>query len=143
MHPTFMRQVTWPRALLSGLMLAMGVLHFTHASTFSSVVPDYLPAPLLLVHLSGVCEIALGLGLLFEPTRVLAAWGLFALYIAVFPANVHMALHPDLPIAGIPTGLRLSPLALWLRLPVQLVFLYWAYRYTRPAAQTASEYQNR
>ena len=126
----------WPRALLSVLMTIVGVMHFTHAPTFASIVPDYLPAPLLLVYVSGALEIGLGVSLMLEPTRVLAAWGLFALYMAVFPANVHMALHPDLPIAGLPETLRLSPVALWLRLPVQLLLLAWAYRYTRPRARS-------
>jgi uncharacterized membrane protein len=121
------------RGLLAGFLTLMGVLHFTHDQVFAAVVPDYLPQPLLLVYLSGICEIALGFALLFERTRVPAAWGLMALFVAVFPANVHMALHPDLPITGVPSDLRPSPLTLWLRLPLQLVFLYWAYRYTRPA----------
>jgi uncharacterized membrane protein len=136
MHSTPFGNISVLRALLGAFMTLMGVLHFTHADVFASVVPDYLPAPLLLVYVSGICEIALGVGLLFERTRTLAAWGLIALYIAVFPANVHMALHPDLPLAGIPPDMRPSALGLWLRLPFQLVFLYWAYRYTRPAVSS-------
>jgi uncharacterized membrane protein len=128
--------MTAPRALLSALMVSMGVLHFTHAATFASIVPDYLPAPLLLVYVSGVFELVLGAALLFEPTRVMAAWGLLALYVAVFPANVHMALHPELAIAGMDPALRLSPTTLWLRLPLQLVFLAWAYRYTKPRTRS-------
>lgn len=133
MHSTLFGGMTALRGLLAGFMTLMGVLHFTHGPVFAAVVPDYLPQPLLLVYLSGICELALGVGLLFERTRVPAAWGLMALFVAVFPANVHMALHPDLPISGVPPDLRPSSLALWLRLPLQLLFLYWAYRYTRPA----------
>jgi uncharacterized membrane protein len=139
MNSTFFGHMTWPRALLSGFMLTIGVLHFTHAPTFASIIPDYLPAPLTLVYVSGVFEILLGGALLFEPTRPLAAWGLCALYIAVFPANVHMALHPDLPIAGITEASRLPPLALWLRLPLQLGFVLWAYRYTRPGSRRLAQ----
>jgi uncharacterized membrane protein len=124
------------RLLLAALMLGMGILHFTKDDLFAAVVPDYLPAHLLLVYLSGVAEIALGLMLCLPRTRVLAAWGLVALYVAVFPANVHMALHPDLPLPG--ASFHPSPLALWLRLPFQLVFIYWAYRYTRPPKVRAS-----
>ena len=131
MQSTLLRHMSWPRAALGALMMAMGVLHFTHAATFASVVPDYLPAPLLLVYVSGVFELLFGGALLFEPTRPLAAWGLCALYVAVVPANVHMALHPDLPLAGISEAFRPSPLALWLRLPLQAVFIAWAYAYTR------------
>jgi uncharacterized membrane protein len=128
-----LRHLTWPQVVLGALMMVIGVLHFTHAPTFASIVPDYLPAPMLLVYVSGVCEVLLGTALLFEPSRVLAAWGLIALYVAVFPANVHMALHPDLPLAGIPETSRPSELALWLRLPLQLVLIAWAYRYTKAA----------
>ena len=133
MNSTPFGNMTPFRALLAGFMTLMGVLHFTHDQVFAAVVPGYLPQPMLLVYVSGICELALGVGLLFERTRVLAAWGLMALFVAVFPANVHMALHPELPITGVPSDLRPSVLALWLRLPFQLVFLYWAYRYTRPA----------
>jgi uncharacterized membrane protein len=125
------RQLEPARALLSVLMLGVGALHFTHAPLFAAIVPDYLPAHLLLVYLSGVAEICLGALLFFSRTRVLAAWGLIALYVAVFPANVNMALHPDLPLPGIAEPP--SPIALWLRLPLQLALIYWAYRYTRPA----------
>jgi uncharacterized membrane protein len=118
------------RALLGALMLGVGILHFTHAPLFAAIVPDYLPAHLLLVYVSGIAEMALGVLLWFSRTRVLAAWGLMALYVAVFPANLNMALHPDLPLPGITEPP--SSLALWLRLPLQLVLLYWAYRYTRP-----------
>ncbi|HEX6245157.1 MAG TPA: hypothetical protein VFZ61_29750, partial [Polyangiales bacterium] len=121
MRSTLFRNMTAFRALLAGFMTLMGVLHFTHDQVFAAVVPDYLPQPMLLVYLSGICEIALGLGLLFERTRVVAAWGLMALFVAVFPANLHMALHPDLPLAGVPSDMRPSALALWLRLPLQLV----------------------
>lgn len=110
-------------------MVVIGCLHFTHVQVFASIVPGYLPAPELLVYASGVSEVALGVGLLFERTRVLAAWGLMVLYVAVFPANVNMALHPHLPVAGV--DVSIPPLALWLRLPLQLALLYWAYRYTR------------
>jgi uncharacterized membrane protein len=113
-------------------MVIAGVLHFSHAQTYASVVPDYLPAPLLLVWISGLAEIALGLGLLFEPTRKLAAYGLVALLIAVFPANIHMALHPELKPAGLPPDWPPpSAVMLWLRLPLQFVFIAWALRYVK------------
>jgi uncharacterized membrane protein len=125
-------QLSLDRILLALLMAIVGVLHFTHAATFASIVPDYLPAPLALVWISGACELGLGLALLFEKTRVLAAWGLVALYVAVFPANIHMALHPDLPLAGVPEAWHPSAASLWLRLPLQLGFIAWALQYRRP-----------
>ena len=130
------RNLTAGRMVLSAIMVTIGILHFTHGQVFASIVPDYLPAPLLLVYASGVFEIALGVGLLLERTRVLAAWGLVALYVAVFPANIHMALHPDLHIAGVDPSFRLSPVLLWLRLPLQPLLMYWAYLYTRKGAGT-------
>jgi uncharacterized membrane protein len=69
-----------------------------------------------------------------ERTRVLAAWGLIALFVAVFPANVNMALHPELTIVGAPAWLpKPTALASWLRLPFQFALIYWAYLYTRKA----------
>jgi uncharacterized membrane protein len=120
-------------------MVMMGILHFTHAATFASIMPAYLPWHLELVYLSGVFELGLGLALLFERTRRLAAWGLIALFVAVFPANINMALHPDLPIAGLPPGLPTPPpLALWLRLPLQFALIAWAARYRHASATDAS-----
>lgn len=118
------------RLILGIVMMAVGVLHFTHVQLFTSIVPDYLPAPQFLVYLSGVIEIGLGIGLLIERTRVPAAWALIALYVAVFPANINMALHPDMPLGGV--DVSIPPILLWLRLPLQLALIYWAWLYTRP-----------
>jgi uncharacterized membrane protein len=121
------------RPVLSFLMVTMGVLHFTHAATFVSIMPAWLPLHFLLVYLSGAIEITLGLMLSYAPTQVLAGWGLIALYVAVFPANLNMALHPDLPLAGVPDWLpRPSAIGLWVRLPLQAGLIYWAWLYTKP-----------
>lgn len=135
MNLKLFRRLEPARLLLGALMLGVGILHFVKDELFAAIVPDYLPAHLLLVYVSGVAEITLGVMLWFARTRVLAAWGLMALYVAVFPANVNMALHPDLPLPGV--AVPPSPLMLWLRLPLQLGLLYWAYRYTRPAREPA------
>jgi uncharacterized membrane protein len=98
---------------------------------FVSIVPPYLPWPVVLVYVSGVAEILLG-GLLMLPmTSRLAAWGLIALLVAVFPANIHMALNPQL----FPD---ISRTALWVRLPLQGVFVAIAYWFTRPVQRPAS-----
>jgi uncharacterized membrane protein len=113
--------------LLSAGMVAVGISHFVAPAPFVAIVPRWLPSPELLVYVSGACEVAGGLGLLHPRTRVPAAWGLFALYLAVFPANVNMAIH------GIsPTGTPVPAWAAWGRLPFQLVFLAWAWWLTRP-----------
>jgi uncharacterized membrane protein len=124
------------RALL-GLMALLytvaGVAHFANPGPFVQMVPDYLPWPLGLVYLSGIAESSLGLLLLWPRTRRLAAWGVIALLVAVFPANLHMAIHNIWP-TGMPAWLPPpSPLGLWLRLPLQLVLIAWAYVFTRPA----------
>jgi len=113
----------WALALL---MIAIGTLHFARPKPFVRIVPSFLPAPLALVYISGFFEILGGVGLLVPATRVWAAWGLIALYIAVFPANIYMltnniSLNPKKPIPR---------WALWLRLPFQLVFIAWAYSFT-------------
>ena len=112
------------RYLLVILFVVAGANHFLHTDFYVSIMPPYLPWHLELVYISGVAEMSLGLLLLLRRWSVYAGWGLIALLIAVFPANIHMALHPEL----YPT---LSTLGLWLRLPLQGVLMWWAYRYTR------------
>lgn len=107
------------RALLGGAMIAVGIMHFTHAPFFEKIVPAWLPAARLLVQISGVFEIALGAATFVPPVRRWAGFGLVALYLAVFPANVNMALHPEL-------GGDLPHWALWARLPLQALFIVWA-----------------
>ncbi|MDT5295234.1 MAG: hypothetical protein QOJ76_2114 [Acidobacteriota bacterium] len=104
-----------------------GVNHFINTAFYLKIMPPYLPWHLPLVYLSGVFEIALGVMLLMPRFTRAAGWGLIALLIAVSPANVHMAvnaeLYPEYSVA-----------ALWLRLPLQLVLIAWAYSYTSGAA---------
>lgn len=88
------------------------------------MVPPYVPAPEAMVVVSGVAEILLGVLVLVPATTQKAAWGLIALLIAVFPANVHMALHPEL----FPD---MTPAFLYARLPFQALFIFWAWIYTR------------
>lgn len=87
------------------------------------MIPQYLPAPKVLNVISGVAEIAGGIGVLFPQTRRYAGVGLIALLIAVFPANLHMAINEITP----PGMDDLEPWMAWVRLPFQLVFLYWVY----------------
>ncbi len=114
------------RWLLTIIMVGAGVYHFVNAPTFIAMVPAALPAPAALVYISGVAEICGGLGLILPQTRKLAGWGLVLLYLAVFPANVNMALN-DLPLGGDPV----PSWALWARLPLQAVLIAWAYWMTR------------
>lgn len=105
-----------------------GILHFAAADPFIRIVPGFLPFPAALVYISGAIEIALGILLLIPRTVPLAAWGLVALFIAVYPANINMAVN-RIHIEGLPDQ------SLWfhaLRLPFQFVLIAWAYWYTRP-----------
>jgi uncharacterized membrane protein len=111
-------------------MVTVGVLHFTNPEPFVRIVPAFLPAKLELVWLSGAAEILLGVGLLPSLTRRWASLGLVALLVAVFPANINMALNeiqlnPDDP---------LPVWAMWARLPFQLVFIATALFVGRDAA---------
>ena len=115
--------------LASLFFLFAGVSHFTSPGFFVSIMPPYLPAHLELVYLSGVFEILGGLGVLLPATRRWAGWGLLALLVAVYPANVHMALNPESFVAeGTPLW------ALYLRLPFQFVFMAWVWWATKPEA---------
>ena len=109
--------------LLGLLFAAAGVNHFLMPDKYVAIVPPYLPWPFVLVYHSGVAEVALGVLLLVPRFRSRAAWGLIVLLIAVFPANLHMALNPE-QFPDIP------PAALWVRLPLQGVLVAWAYWFT-------------
>ena len=115
------------RWLLTVFMVLAGVNHFLSPAVYEAMMPSALPAHLALVYVSGVFEILGGLGLILPATRRWAAWGIIALLVAVFPANVNMAIN-DLPLGSrdVPTW------ALWARLPLQLVMILWAYLFTRP-----------
>ena len=104
--------------------MVAGAGHFLVTQAYMGIMPDYLPAHRELVLLSGAAEMAGGLGVLLPRTRKAAAWGLIALLVAVMPANVWMAQHPQ-RYPGIPVWL------LWARLPLQLPLLWWAWLYTR------------
>lgn len=112
--------------LLALLFVAGGVNHFVNPKFYLSMMPDYLPAHALLVQLSGVFEVLGGIGLLVPATRTYAGYGLLALLVAVFPANLNMALHPD-KFPGVPLW------GLYLRLPLQAVLMAWVYWATRRA----------
>ncbi len=106
--------------LIALLFAAAGTAHFVRPSAFARIVPPYLPAPYALVYVSGAAELLGALGVLVPGLRRYAGWGLILLALAVFPANVHMALHPA-DFEGIPAW------ALYLRLPLQVALVGWIY----------------
>ena len=104
--------------------IAVGIAHFISPEPFVSIVPPYLPAHYTLVYVSGFFEVLGGFGILLRSSRQIAAWGLLALLVAVYPANIHMLVN-DVYIEGFPK-LRIG---LWLRMPLQFVFMaaiYWS-----------------
>jgi uncharacterized membrane protein len=118
------------RLLFGVFFLVAGVTHFTNRDFFTAIVPPYLPWPVMLVYVSGVAEIVIGVMLMVPATSRLAGWLAIALLIAVFPANIHMAmnpqLYPDVPLS-----------ALLIRLPLQGVLVALAYWFTRAAPSLA------
>jgi uncharacterized membrane protein len=112
------------RILLALFFIGAGINHFVRTGFYLRMMPPYVPFHLAMVQISGGAEILLGLLIAFRRPAPIAAWGLIALLVAVFPANVQMALHPE-------TFPEFSARALWLRLPLQPVMIAWAFWYTR------------
>lgn len=126
-----------PLCYVMGLFyVGAGVMHFVAPKVYARVVPPQLPRPLTLVYLSGIAEISLGIGVLIRRTRRRSAWGLIALLLAVFPANVTMAIN-EMGTDAVPDWASgIARLALWARLPLQGVLILWAWWYTRPPENT-------
>ncbi len=104
------------------LYILAGVMHFVFPKPYIRMIPKYLPFPKFLVAISGVLEILFGLMLFFPVTRNLGAWFLIILLIAVFPANIQMAINQK----------KYNPKYYWLallRLPLQLILMWWAFTY--------------
>src|SRR3954463_13498940 len=104
--------------LLGVTFIAAGALHFLRPRMYEAIMPRYLPAHRELVYASGVAELAGGAGLLHPRTARLAGWWLIATLLAIFPANVEMAVHSE-RFKHIPTPL------LWTRLPLQGALIAW------------------
>lgn len=119
-----------PSARALGVVFTIaGSLHFIRPAMYEAIMPPALPAHHELVLLSGAAEAAGGIAAFFPRLHPFARWWLIATLIAVFPANVHMAVNPD-DIKGLPD---VPQWALWARLPLQLAFIAWVVRATRPA----------
>ena len=109
-----------PRALLGATFLTTGILHFVRPRMYEAIMPRYLPAHRELVYISGLAEAASGLATLHPATRRAGGVLGIATLVAVFPANLHMALHPE-------RYRKIPPWALYARLPVQALFIYWVW----------------
>ena len=112
--------------IMSVSYVLVGVAHFINPDFFLNIMPDYLPWHLELVYISGAIEILLGVLLIFKKTRKLAGWGLIALLIAVFPANIYLVQSEEAQQA-----LEISREMSIVRLPFQLLFIAIAFWFTR------------
>lgn len=127
------RRRPWSRWLLGAVFVVAGIAHLVAPDVYVTAMPPWLPEPYLLVLLSGVAELAGGLGVLAPSASVrrAAGWGLAALLVAVYPANVEMALAQP------------GAWWLWARLPLQGALVAWALRasgaaYSRESRAAAS-----
>ena len=104
-----------------------GVNHFWHPAFYTNIMPLYFPWHLELVYLSGIAEILLGVGVCIERTRRVSAWLIVAMLLSFLPIHIDMLLHHADRFGSVPLA------GLWLRLPLQGLFIFWAWRYTGPA----------
>ena len=105
-------------------MIVAGINHFINPNFYLKMMPSYLPFHLELVYLSGVIEVLCGILLLIPKTKVWGAWLCILTFLAIFPANIYMAQNPEL-FQKIPREM------LYIRLPFQALFIYWAYIFTK------------
>ena len=125
----------WRKLVLFGLsafFIYFGVDHFINPDFYLSIMPPSFPLHEEAVYISGFFEIVGGIGVLIPRFRKIAGWGLVALLIAVYPANIYMAISPE-AFPDIPIEM------LYFRLALQFLFFYWAYSVTRPAFNLGSQ----
>ena len=107
--------------LMSLLYTAAGIYHFVKPKFYLAIMPPYIPNHKLMVLLSGITEVICGVGLLFTATRSLASWGIILMLISFLPVHIYMI--SSVKFAKIPE------LILYVRILLQFVLIYWAYRY--------------
>jgi uncharacterized membrane protein len=119
--------MTRSQKALAGFLSFAGAMHYVVPRAYEAAMPPSLPMHREAVLVSGLAEIAGGAAVLRRPTRRFARWWLLALLVAVFPANVHMAVSPE-QVQGLE---RVPRWALWARLPLQPLAMLWVWRATR------------
>lgn len=110
------------RIATGAAFILTGISHFVIPEKFTEMMPPFLPAPVFLIYLSGVFEILGGVGLMFSKTKIWAAAGLILLLLAVFPANIYVALN-NIQLGGFMN----YAIYQWLRLPLQFVLIAWVW----------------
>lgn len=116
-------ELPWHLYLMAILYVIAGLNHFRNPKLYLKIIPPYFPSPNLLNYLSGIAEVILGIGLCIPLLSEISAWGIIALLVAIFPANLYMFTNKK-------AGLGLSKTVLLIRLPLQIVLMIWAYSYT-------------
>ena len=114
------RNPAFYRGLVSIIFIGAGCLHLALPDPFLDAMPPSIPYPKAMIYLSGICEVAGGIGILIPRMRKLSAGGLILLLVAVFPANIHM-----FTVEWRKPEITWYSLFLLLRLPLQLVFMLW------------------
>jgi uncharacterized membrane protein len=104
--------------VVSLLFIVGGIMHFVKSAMYARIVPAWLPYPMFMIYLSGFFEVLGGIGVLIPQFRRAAGIGLILLLLAVFPANINMAIHA----ADFPEQFRWL---IWMRLPMQLLIIAW------------------
>ena len=125
----------WRKIVLFGLaafFINIGIDHFVNPDFYLSIMPPAFPMHAEAVYISGFFEVLGGICVLIPRLRRIAGWGLVALLVAVYPANIYMAITPE-AFTDFPVAL------LYVRLVFQFVFFYWAFSVTRPAYNTVDE----
>jgi len=113
----------WHLYLMAFLYIIAGINHFRKPGMYIRIIPPFFKNPKLINTLSGIAEMLLGILLMFPFSKRFAAWGIIALLIAIFPANLFMFQDKK-------ASFGLSKWILFVRLPLQIVLIYWAYQYT-------------
>lgn len=108
------------RSFAGPVMIAAGINHFVNPDFYLKIIPAGLPAPEALVYVSGAAQSLTALGTMFPRTRRGAGWVLIATLVAIYPANIYMAVNPE-KFPSIPQW------ALLARLPLQFLFIYWVW----------------
>jgi uncharacterized membrane protein len=121
--------MSWSQRALAAFFTTMGTLHFVIPRSFEAIMPPSLPYHREAVIASGVAELAGGAAVTNRRTRRFARWWLLGLLVAVFPANVHMAVNPE-QVRGLDLE-KVPRWTLWARLPLQPLAMIWVWRATR------------
>ncbi|QIP14814.1 hypothetical protein G8759_20415 [Spirosoma aureum] len=115
---TFHNDMLWATTTM---FVLIGLMHLRKPDQLTYMIANFMPNARLLVLLSGVAEVMLGIGMVFSETRILAAWGLILLLMAMFPANINVAVNKLPPPGNLPA----KPWYVWSRLLFQPIYIIW------------------